>query len=158
DMRRGVLDTLLSAKAAAKYAVYKAYVRWCQWLSGTSLVSSIPDGDVGATAVTFNVRTRRILHEEDHEGDGEDSYQPLADSLARLYPEVAPSGVSPSAVFASGFGWPTVRGPGFVLMQKRHAGVDDDVWLYRLDRRAAVRVLGPPEPASADVRSGVVGG
>ena len=58
DMRRGVLDTLLSAKAAAKYAVYKAYVRDFQWLSDTSLLAWIPDGDVGATAVTFNVRTR----------------------------------------------------------------------------------------------------
>src|SRR5436309_9866056 len=42
-----------------------------------------------------------------------------------------------TTLFRSGFGWPTVRGPGFVLMQKRHAGVDDDVWLYRLDRRQA---------------------
>ncbi len=58
DMRRGVLDTLLSAKAAAKYATYKAYVRDFQWLSDTSLLAWIPDGDVGVTAVTFNVRTR----------------------------------------------------------------------------------------------------
>ncbi len=158
DMRRRVLDTLLPAKAAAKYATYKAYVRDFQWLSDTSLLAWIPDGDVGVTAVTFNVRTRGILHEEHHEGGEEDAYEPLADSLARLYPEVAPSGVSPSAVFASGFGWPTVRGPGFVLMQKRHAGVDDDVWLYRLDRRQAVRVLRQPQPASADLRGGFVAG
>src|SRR6266571_1202083 len=104
DMRRGVLDTLLSAKAAAKYATYKAYVRDFQWLSDTSLLAWIPDGDVGVTAVTFNVRTRSILHEE------------------------------------------------------HHAGVDDDVWLYRLDRRQAVRVLRQPEPASADLRGGFVAG
>src|SRR3989449_7100173 len=64
DMRRRVLDTLLPAKAAAKYATYKAYVRDFQWLSDTSLLAWIPDGDVGVTAVTFNVRTRGILHEE----------------------------------------------------------------------------------------------
>ncbi len=149
DMRRRVLDTLLAANAAAKYAVYKAYVRDFQWLSDTSLLAWIPDGDVGSTAVTFNVRTRRILHEEHHEGDGEDPYQPLADSLAHLYPEVAPSGVSPSAVFGSGLAWPTVRGRGFVLLQKRYAGVDDDVWIYRLDRREATRILPLPRGSLA---------
>src|SRR3989449_7744560 len=39
-----------------------------RWLSDTSLLAWIPDGDVGVTAVTFNVRTRGILHEEHHEG------------------------------------------------------------------------------------------
>ncbi|PYP69759.1 MAG: hypothetical protein DMD41_16330 [Gemmatimonadetes bacterium] len=148
NFRRRVLDTLLAALAAAKYATYKAYVSDFEWLSDTSLVAWIPDGDVGVTAVTFNVPRRRILHQEQHEGV-EDSSQPLADSLARLYPDVAPSGVSAGAVFGSGLDWPTVHGRGFVLLQKRYAGVDDDVWLYRLDRREATRILPLPRGSLA---------
>jgi len=158
DMRRGVLDTLLAANAAAKYAVYKAYVSALTWLGDTALIATIPDGDVDAAVVTLSLRARRIIR-EDHLEAGLDEWPPLlADSLAHLYPEVAPSGVSPSAVFGSGLSWPTVRGRGFVLLQKRHAGVDDDVWLYRLDRREAVRVLRQAQPASADLRGGFVAG
>jgi hypothetical protein len=156
DMRRRVLDTLLRAEAAAKYAMYKAYVSDFEWPSDTSLLAWIPDGDVGATAVTFDVHARRVLHEEHHEGD-EDSlppYQSLAESLAHLYPEAAPSGVSPSDVFGSGLAWPTVHGRGVVLLQKRYAGVDDDVWLYRLDYQEATRVL----PMSGGVRASLGGG
>jgi hypothetical protein len=156
NIGRRVLDTLLPTEAAAKYATYKAYVSDFKWLSDTSLVAWIPDGDVGVTGVTFNVPARRILHEEHHEGE-EDSlppYQPLADSLARLYPDVAPSGVSPSEVFGSGLNWPTVHGRGFVLVQKRYAGVDDDIWLYRLDRRDAKRIL----PLSGGARASLAGG
>src|SRR5207245_434877 len=49
NFRRRVLDTLLAALAAAKYATYKAYVSDFEWLSDTSLVAWIPDGDVGVT-------------------------------------------------------------------------------------------------------------
>src|SRR6266568_5873898 len=158
DMRRGVLDTLLAANAAAKYAVYKAYVSALTWLGDTALIATIPDGDVDAAVVTLSLRARRIIR-EDHLEAGLDEWPPLlADSLAHLYPEVAPSGVSPSAVFGSGLTSPTVRGRGFVLLQKRHAGVDDDVWLYRRDRREAVRVLRQAQPASADLRGGFVAG
>ena len=63
DMRRRVLDTLLPAKAAAKYATYKAYVRDFQWLSDTSLLAWIPDGDVG---VTVRMRTPTGAGAEEH--------------------------------------------------------------------------------------------
>src|SRR6266542_3402122 len=143
NMRRSALDTLLPAEAAAKYATYKAYVSDFEWLSDSSLLAWIPDGDVGAAAVTFNVRSKRIIREEHHEGE-EDSippYQPLADSLGRLYPDVATPRASPSDVFGSALSWPTVRVRSAVLLQKRYAGVDDDVWLYRLDRPDAKRIL-----------------
>jgi hypothetical protein len=156
DMRRGVVDTLLPAEAAAKYATYKAYVSDFEWLSDSSLLAWIPDGDVGAAVVTFNVRSKRIMHEEHHEGE-EDSvppYQLLADSLGKLYPDVAPSGASPSDVFGSALGWPTVRVRSAVLLQKRYAGVDDDVWLYRLDRPEAKRIL----PLSGGPRASLAGG
>src|SRR6266545_1803560 len=132
DMRRGVVDTLLPAEAAAKYATYKAYVSDFEWLSDSSLLAWIPDGDVGAAVVTFNVRSKRIIREEHHEGE-EDSippYQPLADSLGNLYPDVATPRASPSDVFGSALSWPTVRVRSAVLLQKRYAGVDDDVWLF----------------------------
>ena len=143
NMRRSGIDTLLSAAAAAKYATYKAYVSDFEWPNDSCLLAWIPDGDVGAAAVTFNVRSHRIIHEEQHEGE-EDSvppYQPLADSLATLYPDAGPARASPSDVFGSALSWPTVRARSAVLLQKRYAGVDDDVWLYRLDRPEAKRIL-----------------
>ncbi len=149
DMRRGVLDTLLPANAAAKYAVYKAYVSAFTWLGDTALIATIPDGDVDATVVTLSLRARRIIREDHLEAGLDEWLPPLADSLARLYPEVAPLGVSPSEVFSSGLTWPTVHGRGFVLLQKRYAGVDDDVWLYRLDRREATRILPLPRGSLA---------
>ncbi|HYU10525.1 MAG TPA: hypothetical protein VEK77_14200 [Gemmatimonadales bacterium] len=156
NMRRSALDTLLPAEAAAKYATYKAYVSDFEWLSDSSLLAWIPDGDVGAAAVTFNVRSKRIIREEHHEGE-EDSippYQPLADSLGRLYPDVATPRASPSDVFGSALSWPTVRVRSAVLLQKRYAGVDDDVWLYRLDRPDAKRIL----PLSGGPRASLAGG
>jgi len=47
-----------------------------------------------------------------------------------------------------------VHGRAFVLLQKRFAGVDDDVWLYRLDRREAILVL----PLTGGVRASLAGG
>ena len=82
DMRRGVLDTLLAANAAARYAVYKAYVSALTWLGDTALIATIPDGDVDAAVVTLSLRARRILR-EDHLEAGLDEWPPLlADSLA----------------------------------------------------------------------------
>ncbi len=152
DLGRGLLDTLLPAKAAAKYATYKSYVSDFRWMGDTILHASIPDGDVGVTEVALDVRSRSILHEEHQEGGDEDPlapYRALADSLGHLYPGVAPPGVSASDVFGSGLSWPMVHGRAFVLLQKRFAGVDDDVWLYRLDRREAILVL----PLTGGVRA-----
>jgi len=155
NMRRSAVDTLLPAEAAAKYATYKAYVSDFEWLSDSSLLAWIPDGDVGAAAVTFNVRSKQIMREEHHEGeDSVPPYQPLADSLANLYPDVAPSRASPSDVFGSALSWPTVRVRSAVLLQKRYAGVDDDVWLYRLDRPEAKRILPLPGGPRASLAGG----
>jgi hypothetical protein len=157
DLARSTVDTVLPATAAAKYGVYKSYVTDFQWLTDTTLRAWIPDGDVGVTTMTLDVHSRTILKEENHQGGDDDSASPkqaLAESLARLYPDVAPAGVSPIDVFASGLDWPTVHGRGFVLLQKRYAGADDDVWLYRLDRRAATRVL----RLTGGVRSSLAGG
>src|SRR2546429_7294272 len=157
DLGRGLLDTLLPAKAAARYATYKSYVSDFRWMGDTILQASIPDGDVGATEVTLDVRSRSLLHEEHQEGGDEDPlapYRTLADSLGHLYPGVAPPGVSASDVFGSGLSWPTIHGRAFVLLQKRFADVDDDVWLYRLDRREAIRVL----PLTGGARASLAGG
>ena len=157
DLGRGLLDTLLPAKAAAKYATYKSYVSDFRWMGDTILQASIPDGDVGATEVTLDVRSRSLLHEEHQEGGDEDPlapYRALADSLGHLYPGVAPPGASANDVFGSGLSWPMVHGRAFVLLQKRFAGVDDDVWLYRLDRREAILVL----PLTGGVRASLAGG
>lgn len=157
DLQRNRVDTLLSDNAAEKYATYKAYVSEFQWVGDTILKASIPDGDVGVTEVMFDVRSRSIL-QESHEEGGEDDphapYRALADSLADRYPETAPIGRSASDVFVSGLSWPTVRGPGFILLQKRYAGVDDDIWLYRLDRHEATSVL----HLTGGVRSTLAGG
>src|SRR5256884_8602446 len=121
------------------------------------LHASIPDGDVGATDVPLDVRSRCILHEEHQEGGAEDPlapYRALADSLGHLYPGVAPPAASANDVFWSVLSWPMVHGRDFVLLQKRFAGVDDDVWLYRLDRREAIRVL----PLTGGVRASLAGG
>jgi len=88
DLGRGLLDTLLPAKAAAKYATYKSYVSDFRWMGDTILHASIPDGDVGVTEVALDVRSRSILHEEHQEGGDEDPlapYRALADSLGHLY-------------------------------------------------------------------------
>jgi len=157
DLGRGLLDTLLPAKAAAKYATYKSYVSDFRWMGDTILHASIPDGDVGVTEVALDVRSRSILHEEHQEGGDEDPLAPcraLADSLGHLYPGVAPPGASANDVFGSGLSWPMVHGRAFVLLQKRFAGVDDDVWLYRLDRREAILVL----PLTGGVRASLAGG
>jgi len=156
NLGRRAVDTLLPAQAAAKYATYKAYVSDFEWLNDSSLLAWIPDGDVGAAAVTFNVRSKRIILEEHHEGE-EDSvppYQSLADSLGNLYPDVAPSRASPSDVFGSALSWPTVRVRSAVLLQKRYAGVDDDVWLYCLDRPEAKRILPLPGGPRASLAGG----
>src|SRR2546428_4986385 len=93
NFRRRVLDTLLAALAAAKYATYKAYVSDFEWLSDTSLVASIPVGDVGVTAGTFNEPRRGILHQGQPAG-GRESSPPLGRSLRPLLPEGAPSRVT----------------------------------------------------------------
>jgi hypothetical protein len=157
DLGRDVLDTLLPAKAAAKYATYKSYVSDFRWMGDTILHASIPDGDVGLTELALDVRSRSILQEAHQEGGDEDPlapYHALADSLGHLYPGVAPPGASATDVFESGLSWPMVHGRAFVLLQKRFAGVDDDVWLYRLDRREAIRVL----PRSGGGRASLAGG
>jgi len=161
DLGRGLLDTLLPAKAAAKYATYKSYVSDFRWMGDTILHASIPDGDVGATEVALDVRSRSILHEEHQEGGDEDPlapYRALADSLGHLYPGVAPPGANANDVFGSGLSWPMVHGRDFVLLQKRFAGVDDDVWLYRLDRPEAVLVLRLTGGVRASLAGGFVAG
>lgn len=156
DLRRGVVDTVLPAEAATKYATYKAYVSHFEWLSDSSLLASIPDGDVGVEMVTFDVRSKRIIHQEHHEGDEDSvpSYQPLADSLGALYPDVGTSRASPSKVFGSALDWPTVRVRSALLLQKRYEGVDFDFWLYRLDRPEATRIL----QLSGGTRASLAGG
>jgi hypothetical protein len=160
NLTRGTLDTLLRARDARKLGVYKAYVSDFEWLSDTTLKAWIPDGDVGVTTLTINVHTSRVTPAGYEQGD-EDSvppYQGLADTLGRLYPGAAPAGATPSDVFGSGLDWPTVHGRGFVLMQKRYSGADGDVWLYRLDRPAATRILRLPDDARSSLAGGFVAG
>src|SRR5436309_14851484 len=123
-------------------------------MGDTSLHASIPYGYVGVTQLALDVRSRSILHEEHQEGGDEDPlspYRALADSLGNLYPGVAPPGASANDVFGSGLSWPMVHGRTFVLLQKRFAGVDVDVWLYRLDRRVSILVM----PLTVGVRASI---
>ena len=143
DLARRSVDTLLTADSAAKYGVYKSYVSDFQWGGDTTLHASIPDGDVGVTELTFDVRSRKIIEQTQEEGGDDDTappYRAVAESLARIYPEIAPHG-DPVDVFEASLAWPTVKTPSLVLLQHRYHGLDDNVWQYRLDRKDATRVL-----------------
>jgi len=53
--------------------------------------------------------------------------------------------------------WPTVRGPGFILLQKKYWNVDHDIWIYHLDRTEAVRVLALPNSPGTIAGGAVLG-
>ncbi len=70
DLASGKRWTLLSRKAARRYAVYQAFVTAIKWIGAIRVRASIADGDVGVTHLTFDTRQRRLVREEDEEPDG----------------------------------------------------------------------------------------
>lgn len=154
DFDRRRLDTLITRNVAVEYANYSATIYEFKWVSDTSFVASYLDGDVEGTDVLLLVTGRRI-GEEHVEPGIEAGRAEFADTLAKLYPDTAPSGASSVDAFESGLGWSVIRGPHYVVLQKHHYGVDNDIWLYKLQERHSELVQALPDGGQ---RYGLAGG
>ncbi|MFQ5927494.1 MAG: hypothetical protein ACE5MH_08685, partial [Terriglobia bacterium] len=141
DMTSMDVVTLLDAEASKEYAAYGSYVSWIAWNDNETLEVVINDGDVGSTAVTFDVATKRIRTKEFFEGDVgdltfcEDEPCKEASRVFGWRPELMANAIR------NGF---RVGEKAFIV-QKNYYGEDTHIWYLDVGRKEQILVLRLPD-------------
>jgi hypothetical protein len=141
DFASGSVTTLLDPQEAKRYAAYKAYVFELDWTDATHVRAAVSDGDVGATYLTYDVASRRLVDTRNEEEAApappdralEELIPDCVRALPTLPPEVLESALARHAVLV---------GNRRAILQKDHAGQDDDIWLIDCGGASMTRLLG----------------
>ena len=141
DFATGAVTTLLDPQEAKRYATYKAYVFSLDWTDATHVRAAVSDGDVDVAYLTFDVASRRLVDTR-HEDEAapappnralEEIIPDCVQALPALPPEVLESALAQNAVLV---------GNRRAILQKNHAGQDDDIWLIDCGGASMTRLLG----------------
>lgn len=154
DLDRHRIDTLLPAARAARYATYKSFVSEMAWRGDSVLVAVIPDGDVDAVEVGLRRQDGKLLWERYLEPGLDPQPEPVLDSLASRYPELGTTEASAGEVLASVQMAHLIRGPGYVVLQRRYHGAPAAVTHLDLREPRVTEIL----PLLDAVEAGLVGG
>lgn len=124
NLKTGKSLQLLGAKNSAKYAVYSAFVHALKWEGNTRLKGYISDGDVDTTEVTWTIPGGNIIAENYVES--EVNYVGRLKALER---ELSNKPDLPQAVLETALQNSFRIKKGMFVVQKQHAGHDDNIWL-----------------------------
>jgi hypothetical protein len=152
-------SVLLSAAKAWRYATYKASAQDMSWQSPTRLEVEIHDGDVDATRLIFNPRSRRLIREEQLPSVDEEPLPPpipVAFHAARkqaltFFPQL-PAVVLDNALRSSPI---LVADRGIVLQQNYH-GADSNIWLLDFQNRSMESLIKLSDQNFADLGGGII--
>jgi hypothetical protein len=141
DLSTLEVRTLLDPAEATRYAAYKAFVFDLAWTDDASVRAAVSDGDVGASYLTFDVKTGRLVGSRYEDDDTvahldralEEIVPDCVRALPALPKEVLESALANGAVLA---------GPQRVILQKNYAGQDDDIWLVDCAAASMTKLIG----------------
>lgn len=154
DLRSGRTSVLLGRRAADRYATYGAFVTEIVWLDNRRFRVTVADGDVDATDLLFDARSRKLVRETHVEpgfDDGSPNAAPVPPEFRRAYARArAVFPVLEDRVLTSAlqYGAFLVGGGGLVL-QKNYVSEDHDVHLLDFGRRTMQTLLELRGPSSS---------
>lgn len=155
DLRSGRTSRLLGRRAADKYATYAAFVTEIEWRGNRRLRVRVADGDVDSTDLLFDTQSKRLLREE-HIPPGFDDYDPVngqpvppefkrAHARARVLFPAFDDRLLRDTFYNGAF----LAGDRGLVLQKRHANEDDNVWLLDFERRVMSPLIELRGPSAA---------
>lgn len=139
DLDTGKQTTLLDANGSRKYAAYKSFVYRLSWSDNTHLLAAISDGDVRATAVTFDTRRGAVASERDLSGGDGAPAAPIKERMTRAFPTIPP------AVLDNALRNGVALADGSFVVQKDYAGQDEHIWRLDPTHRQATRLVTLPD-------------
>ncbi len=133
--------TLLDPAEATRYATYKAFVFDLAWTDDAHVYAALSDGDVVATYLTYDVASGRLVETRYEDDDTEAPLDRVLEEivsdcgheLPALPRDRLESALAHDAVLA---------GPRRVILQKNHAGEDDDIWLLDCAAPSMTKLVG----------------
>lgn len=152
NLETGKTVRLLDAESSRRYAIYAAFVSALKWEDNRRLAATIPDGDVDASRVVFDVSTGKIVASSDASQDSA-----VSESIGRSQRWMGELNNLP--------GWPkevllyTLESgirleAGEFVMQKRYAGHDSHIWRLNRDGTLLKLLSLPKRRPGSELRNG----
>jgi hypothetical protein len=145
---------LLAANQARNYAVYQSFVIEINWLGDTRLQVVLGDGDIGASFLTFNILSGKVV-KTDYREEGAGSLpfpgaeQQAFDRAISLFPRfdrgVLKDVLKNSSLVLSNKG---------IIYQKNYPGQDNHIWLLDFSKKSKRCLLKMPAKSDYAIKGG----
>ena len=141
DLKTRRVKTLLDAKAARDFAVYKSLITGFFWRNSTTLQASISDGDVNGADLIYDVTSGRLIEKKpiSFNEDASDREGARIAGMDKAFPSI------PGAVLANALANGFKVGDRKYVVQKNYYNQDNNVWYLDAARPEIVKLVNIPE-------------
>jgi hypothetical protein len=140
DLKTLKVVTLLDAKGAREFALYKSFVAGFAWKDAATLNATISDGDVNGVNLIFDVAAGRLLAKKPFsQADDAPGREEASPDLSTAFPSIPPPVLANA--LANGF----KVGDKKYIVQKNYWKQDSHIWLLDAGGRQITRLVDIPE-------------
>lgn len=144
DLKTKKRLTLLDEFKANQYRHYKVYVASLKWDKQETIIAGLSDGDgdVDVTKVTFDSNSGKRLHEESSDFDSyklTKEFSTIKGSILKIFPEWLER--EEMVLHDALFQYASIVPNRGVILQKRYAGYDSDIWFIDIKNKKQNRIL-----------------